>query len=117
MITVNEEVINLVEGVIYFLIIEDMLEVFGGILNGILRGLGKMKIPVFITTVGFFAIYQPISLYFAFNGHYLRAIWGGLIAVVSLIVISYLFLIFCYNWKKISERHREQAEHYFSDDI
>ena len=104
------------EGVIYFLIIEDMLEVFGGILNGILRGLGKMKIPVLITTVGFFVIYQPISLFFAFNGYYLRAIWGGLIAIVSLIVISYLFLIFCYNWKKISDRHREQAENYFSDE-
>ena len=90
------------------MLVESVVEGFGGILNGVLRGIGKQKMSLFIMLVVFYIFFQPISLYFAFHGYYLKAIWGSLILTTAIVSITNFLLLLCTDWKEAAIEARER---------
>ena len=54
----------MLDDIVGLMLVESVVEGFGGILNGVLRGIGKQKMSLFIMLVVFYIFFQPISLYF-----------------------------------------------------
>ena len=88
-----------------------MLFMIGDQMAGaVLRGLGKLKIPLIIMLVVYYLFYQPVSLYFAFNGYYLYSVWGFTLVAELIITIAGLILVFKYNWHKIAVEVQEKMK-------
>ena len=71
---------------------------FGGVLSGILRGIGKEKNSLWIMLILFYLFFQPLSLALAFNGYFLYGIWWTLIATTTIVSVANLLMVLCTDW-------------------
>lgn len=56
----------------------------------------------------YYLFYQPLSLYFAFNGYYLKSVWGFSM-LSELILTAFNIILLCkYNWKAIALEVQEK---------
>ena len=70
--------------------------------DGVLRGIGRLKVPLIFMLIIYYFFYQPLSLYFAFNGYYLKSVWGFSMASELIMTVFNIVLMFKYNWKEIA---------------
>jgi MATE family multidrug resistance protein len=104
--TINEEVKNLVAEIIPIwctFMIGDSVQAVSG---GVLRGLGKQKVVLFLNILAFWVLGVPIgaTLTFAAGLGVFGLWWGLVIGIYSTAVIGILLLRFRTDWRKEAEK-------------
>ncbi len=91
------------------LIFENATEVFGGVVNGALRGIGRERPSLYIMLILFYLFFQPLSLYFAFHGFFLTGIWSVLILTTGIVSVANLLLLICADWSLALSRMHQRV--------
>lgn len=95
---VNEQILKVMP-----LLCGAMLCMIGNQLSdGVLRGIGRLRIPLIFMLVTYYFFYQPLSLYFAFNGYFLTSVWGFSMLSELIMTVFNIILMFRYNWREIA---------------
>jgi len=74
-------------------------------LNGILKGLGKVKLASFLALIILYPINVPLSLTMAFTLNYkLTGLWYSQLTAIIFLSFSYLIMIICLDWTNNAKR-------------
>jgi len=91
----DEEVIKLGSTILFIVAIFQIVDGFQVVLNGILRGLEKVRIPALFVLIGFWLLGIPLGVYLTFyQGYGISGLWIGLavaLFIMALCLAVYLF--------------------------
>ena len=102
--TNDSGVAALMRNAVPLLAIFQLIDAIAGVINGIIRGVGKQYIGALIQTLGYYAVGLPCSIGAAFSlGWHLRGLWAGIsIAMLLICVLEGLYL-YLLDWSSLVE--------------
>lgn len=112
--TDDEDIIALMADVMPLTAVLTVADAFTGIINGIIRGIGKQAIGAWAQTLACYALGLPCCVFTAFGlGWQLKGLWTGIslaMAVAAVLEGAYLWFL---DWQKLVDeaRKRNAMEH------
>lgn len=107
--TDDESIIALMQEVLPLIAVFQSVDAFVGVMNGIIRGIGKQLFGAWVQMFGCYAVGLPCCIIMAFSlGWRLRGLWTGIslaIVVVSVLEGIYLWLM---DWEQLVEDARRR---------
>jgi MATE family multidrug resistance protein len=102
--TNDESVVALMFSVVPMIAIFQLVDAVVGVINGIIRGIGKQYIGAWIQTLGYYAVGLPCSIGAAFGlGWQLNGLWVGIsIAMLLICVLEGIYMYFL-DWSSLVE--------------
>lgn len=99
----DPEVINIFISASFVFSVELFTDLFQGSMAGMLRGLGFQKNATIANFISYWIIMLPLSYIFAFHWNMgLMGVWLGVPIGSSILLLSYLVMIFRASWRKAS---------------
>jgi MATE family multidrug resistance protein len=109
--TDNTDIAILVSDIVKIYVLFCLIDTTQHILLGIIKGIGRQMISSIICLVILYPINIPLAYYFAFTCEYgLRGLWYSQLTTISLLTISYVFIILTTDWEHTAEESINNIE-------
>jgi MATE family multidrug resistance protein len=102
--TNDKSVVALMFSVVPMIAIFQLSDAIVGVMNGIIRGIGKQYVGAWIQTLGYYVVGLPCSIGSAFGlGWHLNGLWAGISAAMLLICILEGIYMYSLDWSSLVE--------------
>jgi MATE family multidrug resistance protein len=102
--TNDKSVVALMFSVVPMIAIFQLVDAIVGVMNGIIRGIGKQYVGAWIQTLGYYVVGLPCSIGSAFGlGWHLNGLWAGISAAMLLICILEGIYMYSLEWSSLVE--------------
>jgi len=110
-LTNDTSVIALVQEIIPLIAVFQLFDAFVGVMNGVIRGIGRQAFGAWVQTLGYYAVGPPLSIFTAFSlGWRLIGLWTGLsLAMVVIFILEAIYLWFM-DWEQLVEEARRRND-------
>jgi MATE family multidrug resistance protein len=113
-LTDDKSIIALMREILPIIAVFQFVDAYVGVMNGIIRGIGKQAFGAWVQLVGCYAVGLPVSGYTAFGLDWrLKGLWTGIaLAMVFVCIVQGLYL-WKVDWRRLVDdaRHRNDGEH------
>eukprot|EP00347_Sterkiella_histriomuscorum_P002719 403367069 len=109
--TNDQEVVEIVNRVLWIIIIYIFFDTIHGVQSGIIKGLGKQSYSSVFLLICYYCFGMPLALFFAFKIQMgVSGLWLGFTIASMILDLGFYFIINCTSWQTAGKAMRGKSE-------